>query len=239
MSKIILILVLIVVGLLFWYYMREEWTTAGRGPVTMQPRAVKPFTKLHLDGVFSTIITQDGGPESVRVETNSDLQDKVEIANDGETLNITNKGKWSRSAKMVVYVNVKVLSYLSNETVGKVETQGTIQCQDLVWKSDAVGKTQLKIQADKFTANLNTVGACVIQGTAQYAEISFNSVGKLDASELKADVLHFNGNGVGAAHIYADKEIYINQNGVGKLTYAGPANVKEINNNGIGKITKE
>jgi hypothetical protein len=212
----------------------------GNGNVTIENRTISSFTKLRLDGAFKTIISQDGGPAWVKVETDQNLQQAVKVSNEGGTLEIANKSEFNfnKPTKMVVYVNVKDLSSLSNTSVGKVETKGPIKTDELDLNIDAVGKTSLEIQVRKLTATINSVGVIVLAGSAASANIDNNSVGKLEAYGLKTDTLNIKNNSVGAVEVYAEKEISIDHNGVGSLHYKGPATVKSLTDNGVGKASK-
>jgi hypothetical protein len=211
----------------------------GNGSVTTEDRPVTAFTKLKLDGVFKTIITQDGGASSVKVETDKNMQDAVVVENKGETLTISSKSgmKFNNPTRMIVYVNVKDLSSLSNSSVGSIESKGAIKTPVLDLKTDAVGKTTLHIETDKLTADLNSVGAIDLSGSATNAEITNISVGKLDAYKLKTDILSLKNNAVGAVEIYAEKELSIDHNGVGSVHYKGHARINNINDNGVGKVS--
>jgi hypothetical protein len=195
---------------------------------------------LHLDGAFKTIISQDGGPAWVKVETDQNLQQAVKVSNEGETLEIANKSEinFNKPTKMVVYVNVKELSSLNNASVGKVETKGPIKTDVFDLNIDAVGKTSLEIQVRKLTATINSVGIVALAGSAVTADIDNNSVGKLEAYGLKTDTLNIKNNSVGAVEVYAEKEISIDHNGVGSLHYKGPAAMKNLTDNGVGKASK-
>ena len=212
----------------------------GNGNVTTENRTISTFTKLKLDGVFKTVITQDGGPAWVKVETDQNLQQVITVSNDGETLDIADKSEihFNTPTKMVVHVNVKDISSLINTSVGKVESDGVVKAGDLYLKIDAVGKTDLNIQVQKLTAKVNSVGLIRLSGSAATADIDNNSVGKLEAYDLKADTLNIKNNSVGAVEVYAEKEISIDHNGVGSLHYKGPAAIKSLNDNGVGKASK-
>jgi hypothetical protein len=215
-------------------------TIFGNGNVTSENRTISDFTKLKLDGVFKTVITQDGGPAWVKVETDQNLQQVITVSNYGETLEIGDKSEvhFNTPTKMVVHVNVKDINSLTNTSVGKVESQGVVKAEDLYLKIDAVGKTDLNIQVRKLTAEINSVGLIRLSGSASTADINNNSVGKLEAYDLKADTLNIKNNSVGAVEVYAEKEISIDHNGVGSLHYKGPATLKNLTDNGVGKASK-
>jgi hypothetical protein len=145
--------------------------------------------------------------------------------------------KFNNPTRMIVYVNVKDLSSLSNSSVGSIESKGTIKTPALDLKTDAVGKTTLHIETDKLIADFNSVGAIDLSGSATNADITNNSVGKLDAYKLRTDILSFKNNAVGAAQIYAEKELSIDHNGVGSVHYKGSAKVTKLIDNGVGKVS--
>jgi hypothetical protein len=212
----------------------------GNGNVTTEGRAISGFTKLKLDGVFKTVISQDGGPAWVKVETDQNLQEIIEAVNDGDQLELhIKKGKaYTKSTKMVVYLNVKQLSSLENKSVGSVETQGSIKSPELYLKIAAVGKTTLNIETQKLTAAISSVGVTILAGTAATADIENKSVGKLQAYDLKIDTLNLKNKAVGNVEVYAEKEMNIEHDGVGSVYYRGPATISSLKQNGIGKVSK-
>jgi len=242
MSKLSVIGILLIIALFSVFYFRKynRTTIMGTGNVTKEERAVTGFSKLVLNGVFKTVISQDGGPASVRVETDQNLQKTVEVKNEGETLEISTKEgfNFNNPSKMVVYVNVKDLSSISNKSIGAVESDGTIKATDLYLKDDAVGKMNLSLDVQKLTAVLNAVGTTTLTGSATVADFDNNSVGKLSAEDLKVDTLTIKNNAVGKVEVYAEKEISIDHNGVGTLHYHGPATVTRLKDNGVGKVSK-
>ena len=240
MSKLSVIGIIIIIAVICIFATRKCNRFAGNGTITSENRTVSSFTKLKLDGVCNTIITQDGKEESVTVETDQNLQSMVIVQNNGETLNISTKSfpNFSNATKMVVHVNVKNLTSIVNSSVGSVGNTGTLKTPTLYLKTEAVGKTIRHIETDKLTADLNSVGAIELSGAAINAEIDNNSVGKLDADRLKVDVLNLRNNAVGAVEIYADKELSIDHNGVGAVRYRGPAALKKLTDNGVGKVSK-
>src|SRR3954469_20201497 len=81
----------------------------GSGKVTTEVRKVSPFHKISIKGVFPVVISQDGGPEWVKVEADQNLQDLITIANDSDELVVGSDDNVSirRSKKLMVYINVK------------------------------------------------------------------------------------------------------------------------------------
>lgn len=240
MSKlsIIGILILAIVGYLMFSRVYGHFVLSGT--TTTETRQVRPFTKLKLEGVFRTVITQNGEAESVKIVADKNLQRTVTINNEEETLTIGTKtnSHLAEPSRVVVYVNVKELSELYNSSVGTVENEGALKVPAFDLHTDAVGKTRLNIHTSHLTADLNSVGAIELSGTATAAEISNNSVGKLSAYELHTEVLDLKNDAVGAAEIYASRELTIDHRGVGAVHYKGAAKLKNLNDDGVGKVSK-
>jgi hypothetical protein len=244
MSKLSIIGILIIIVLVFIVVQRKSHLFGSAlmpdGKFVTEAHTVGDFTKLKLNGVFKTIITQDGGPVWVKVETDQNLQQTVEMKNDGDELMIGSKEGFSFSTptKMVVYVNVKDIHSITNKSVGNIESKGTLKTQELYLKNSAVGKTILHIDVQKLTAELDAVGATILTGSATEATLDNSSVGKLAAYDLRTDILSIDNNAVGSVEVDAEKEISINHKGVGSLHYKGAAKVKSLKDDGVGKVTK-
>lgn len=240
MSKLSIIGLIFLAVLGYFIFSRSYSRFILSGTMTTESRSVKPFTKLKLEGVFRTVITQDGGPESVKVVADKNLQKTVTLDSEEETLTIGTKTntRLSEPGRVVVYVNVKELTELYNSSVGAVESKGVLKSESLKLQTEAVGKTTLNIKTGHLTADLNSVGAIELSGSATAAEISNNSVGKLSAYELKTETLDLKNDAVGAAEICASKELTIDHRGVGAVHYKGGAKLKSLNDDGVGKVSK-
>src|SRR6185437_6446891 len=201
--------------------------------------AVKPFKAIQADGVFSIILTQDTR-EYVTVK--GDLPKAFKVSNVGDTLVIADTSVAhisGHSTKTDVYINFKDVNNISISAVGETTCGDTLKVKQLDYTTEGVGSTTLWVNVDTLTASNDGVGKLTIAGKAALGKIEDNGVGALFAKEFKADVLHADVNGVGAAKVYANKELYLNCSGVGGVEYSGPAKVVQSESSGVGKVEKE
>lgn len=212
----------------------------GNGHITKENRPVSTFDKISIEGIFPVELSQTGEPESVKVETDENLQQYIVVKNEGDKLLVKTKDKVSipGSSKLKVYINIKNLRQLDFSSVGSLSTTNTLKLDSLDLVSESVGKLNLDIQADFLRANLNSVGSTTLQGKVREVRINNKSVGTLSAYDLKADTLMIHNTAVGTAEIYADKAFYIRSSAIGTLYYKGPGEVKELSSEGIGKVKK-
>ncbi|MCW5907848.1 MAG: DUF2807 domain-containing protein [Chitinophagales bacterium] len=212
----------------------------GNGKVTTQERKASTFSTLSISGTFPVILSQDGGSEWVKVETDENLQEYIRAYNNGDELiiNMDDKIKIRKSTRMKVYVNVKDLRELNFNSVGNLTTQGNLLLDSVEINSESVGKLSLNITADFMRANLKSVGSTTLKGKVREARINNKSVGSLSAFDLKAQTLMIHNTAIGTAEVYADSVFYIRSSAIGTLHYKGPGEVRELTSEGVGKVEK-
>jgi len=212
----------------------------GDGNVVQETRSVGSFEGIKLEGLVNLILLQ-GNTESLIVETDKNLLPYVMTVIDNNTLAIGNKKDVNikKSTKMNVYVTIKDLRKIESNGVGSVKSQGKLNLNELKIYSSGVGNYVLDLNADKLEANINSVGNLTFTGKVSSVNIDNSGVGNVKAFDLSTDILKIESNGVGNSEVSSEKEIYINLNGMGNVSYKGNAVVKEMNVNGMGKVTKE
>lgn len=211
----------------------------GNGNVVKETRTIDSFNEIVVEGLVSVYLSQ-GSAESVVVETDKNLQPYVVTKLKGSTLTIRNKddAEIEKSTKMNVYVTLKDINKLEINNVGKVESNGSLNLSSLKIDANGVGSTKLDLISNKLNVDFNSVGSLTLTGEITNVLIDHNGVGNIKAEDLSAEILKIDNNGVGNAEVNSSKEIYINLNGIGNVSYKGNAVVKEMNINGMGKVTK-
>ena len=211
----------------------------GNGNVVSEERAISAFTHLSLNGVFNVFINQ-GDNESVKIETDENLQDIIETINKDNKLTIQWKDKVSvkKSTKMNVYVTVNHLDVLGIKGVGNVSTTSALKTETMELSVSGVGNTSLEINSKTLTADLSAVGNIELKGTTDSADIIAEGAGNLNAFDLIVKKLTLKVSGIGNTDVHAEEEINITSSGIGNVSYRGNAVVKNMDASGIGKVVK-
>lgn len=232
--------IIFVAGTIFVLSSCHGYGKRGNGHVTTENREVQPFTKITVEGLFPVEITQTGEAESVKVETDENLQSMIIVKTEGDELVIkTDKhASLSKSTKMKVYINIKSIDELDFKSVGALST-GNLKLDSLSINSESVGKLNLDLTARYLHADLESVGSTVLSGNVYEARINNKSVGGLSAFDLKTKVIMIHNASVGVTEVYADSAFYIRSESVGALYYKGPGQVKELKSEGIGRVQKQ
>ena len=240
MKNILILLVVIVTGLFTLSSCRNHWKS-GNGKVTTEDRPVEAFTSITIEGLFPVEISQTGDKESVKVETDQNLQSQISVKVEGDELIIktVNDETVGKSSKTKIHINIKDLRELDFKSVGSLNTTGTLKLDSLDLNTESVGKLNLDINANFLHANLSSVGSTTLSGKVTEVRINNKSVGSLSAFGLKANTLMIHNTSMGITEVYADSAFYIRSSSVGALYYKGPGVVKELKSEGIGVVQKK
>ena len=212
----------------------------GNGNVTKEQRTVTSFDKVEIaSGPFTVYLTQ-GDIESVEVEFDDNLQQYVEVRNDGSTLvlGVKDKVNIGKTTKNNIFISLKNIDLLSISGVCKVKTTGSLQCANLSINISGVSDGELDVNCDKLDAHISGVGNLELCGNATELNIRQSGVGNFNAQKLMAEKVDVVNSGVGSVSVYASQELSMSNSGVGSITYSGDADIKTIQTSGIGKINK-
>ncbi len=197
---------------------------------------IKSFKAIHADGVFNIYLTQ-GDKEGMVVK--GYYPKDLKVSNVGDTLSIEDTSSSHTnhlSTKTDIYITLTTINYMEISSVGTTKCTDTLKLKNFHFQSEGVGSISLLLNADSVKGSEDGVGSLKLAGKSIFADISDNGVGSLEADNYIVDVLHVNVNGVGAASVYANKEVYMQSSGVGGVRYHGPAKVMQSDADGIGGI---
>lgn len=239
MKKIILFAAIALAGCDITINSSDKSNDGTKLPTDGKTFDVKAFKSIHAVGVFNIVLLQ-GKTQSVVAK--GILPKDLKIWNSADTLKIAdtalthNQVNFHVHLKTDIYITVTDLTSMTSESVGSTKSNDTLHFTNFSFSSEGVGETKLLLSVDTVNIRQEGVGALGLYGVANYATITDNGVGALDADAFKVEILHVDVSGVGAAHVYASKEIYIQSSGVGGLKYYGPAKVMQNESSGIGGV---
>ena len=217
----------------------DKTKVKGNGIVTIEQRAVSSFDKIIVDGTFTVYLSQ-GDTESVEVEIDDNLQQYVEVRNEGRrlVLDIKDHVNFVKTTQNNVYITLKNIELFDVSGVCKVKTTGSLDCDQLAFKVSGVANGECELYCNKLNINLSGVVNLELRGETTELNINQSGVGKFNAMNLIAEKATVVNSGVGSVSVYATQELSLTNSGVGSITYSGDAEIKKLNSSGVGKITK-
>ncbi len=209
----------------------------GNGNVVKKTYSVSSFNRIELNGIYNTIIKQ-GNIESVEIETDENLQSYIKPEVTDKTLQIeqTEEVNFKESTRMNVYITFKSIEKLTNNGVGNLKTDGTVNMNALSVSCNGVGNLELDLNSSTLNLEMSSVGNIELKGAVTQGDFQISGVGNIDAEDMKVEKLRIESSGVGNAKVYVTGEIQPTVNGAGNIKCKGNPTVKNLKQDGIGKF---
>lgn len=210
------------------------------GNVITRDVSIKSFNAIKANGMYELILTQ-GDKESVKVETDDNLQNLIIISNDGNTLVIDEPrvrdhsfkfrgtdGEWGKKQRFKVYVTFKNIKDIDIQTIGNIRSEGSLTFDALEINDQSVGNIDLALTAKKLTITNKGVGSITLNGHADNAVIVNSGVGSFKGQDLVVQTMNINNSGVGHAEVNVVKDLTVKDSFLGKVNNVGAAKTHKM-----------
>ena len=201
------------------------------------------FTELSL-GIPATLYIKQGSNEKVEIDCDDDIYDEIEFEMRGDRLVIKREGKgwnwnsgWRRS-EVDVYVTMRTIEALSVSGSGNMESDGTLNTDDLELAVSGSGDMDLKIESDELETRISGSGSISLSGSAEEADARISGSGRVKAEDLTVKTFDARISGSGSCYITVKEEIEASISGSGSVYYAGDPDRVISNASGSGKVRK-
>lgn len=217
----------------------------GDAGIITQDRNLPSFSKISVGSAINLLITK-GANQSVAVETNADLQDKVITEVRGEKLELSTKGV-NKVDRLNIYVTTPNLDAIEANGASKATMTNEIQADRFYAEASGASKLNLFVKCSEFTgefsgASVSTIvttadnvksevsGASVVtyKGTAINNDMEVSGASKVKALELISDYSDAEISGVSGASITARKRLTAELSGNSTLSYLENDALKRI-----------
>ena len=211
----------------------------GDGNVVAQSRTVDGFSGVDVSGAIEVVVRQDAA-YSVKVETDNNLQEYVEVHNEGGILRIQNRNRFRLlpSRRVIVYVTGPGLTSFSASGACKIKSENKITATSPV-DIDATGASGIHLDINAPSVDVSLTGASSASLKGETKELSISSSGSSDvnAFELLSENTDVDVSGAGNAEVFASVKLEAEGSGASKIRYKGNASVSS-NTSGASSVQK-
>jgi hypothetical protein len=211
----------------------------GNGNIKSETRNVGSFDQIHVSGNIYVYFTQ-GAAQPVRVETDDNLQEFIEVQTSGDILNIKVKDNvdLDPTQDIEVYVSAPAVHRFEASGACHINSDNTITSTETVdiHLSGASGAI-LDVHAPAVDADLS--GACSIELKGETKSLSIDGSGSAEARcfGLMAENVEIDISGAGDVETFASVKLHVEVSGAGSVKYKGnPAVSQSIS--GAGSVSK-
>jgi hypothetical protein len=192
------------------------------------------FSRIEMEGGYSVQI-QQGEVSSISVFTKENLQKRVIVKQNGETLKIKTPNNEVSTQETRLLITISKLNVIKVRGGANIETIGELNLDTIKLDVEGGANIRMDINANILEANSKGGVNMDFRGTVDQFIASTEGAGNIDAGKLEARYVKCRVAGVGNAVVYALEELDATVEGIGKIGYRGSPNVKK-NVNGIGLV---
>ncbi len=202
----------------------------GNGDIVIEERNVTGFSEIEVGGIFTVIIKQ-GDKQSVNLETDSNLTDKIKTEVIGGKLTISSS-EIKNSTKLQVYIEVKNIESIESGGASLVKSEGILKNDKLEFIAGGASQIKMSIETKELKTTVSGSAIVLLEGKADNNEIDVSGIGFLNASKLITNVTSGDISGSGRAKIFANEEVNTVESGSSTLSIVNsPKIVNKLKSN--------
>jgi len=246
MKNILIIILVVVIAFLILDGVSDKFNLAfekitGSGNIITKNIEVSNFQNISLAGSGNIIIEQ-GEDESLIIEAEDNIMDKILVEIKGNTLDIRYKRtfwifSWLKPTKDInYYIKLKDLSGIKISGSGTASAEN-IKTENMDINISGSGKINLNIETQTIKSIVSGSGDFNLSGQAINQEINISGSGKYFAQNLQTQNAIIKISGSGKIEVNAQKKLDINISGSGSVYYLGNPKINQ-KISGSGKIER-
>jgi hypothetical protein len=211
----------------------------GDGKITSQAHTVTDFSSVDVSGAIDVILTEDS-VASVKVETDANLQEYIDIYVEGNTLHIHPEEHTNLDPTKSIKVYVTAAGYNRLEASGacSFQSQTKITSKDVI-SIDMTGASTANLDIKAPRTEIDVSGACSVTIKGETKDFSIDGSGStnIKAFELMAENTNVDMSGAGNAEVFASVKLGASLSGAADVVYKGEGAVI-ANTSGASSVRK-
>ena len=212
---------------------------SGNGHITTQQKNVGSFNNVEVHGAVKVHVRQDSSP-SVKMETDENLMEFLDIFTDGNTLVIrTRRGyRLDPSRDIIAYVAAPVFKNIDVSGACDIIGDGTISGNEpLNMHVSGSGEITMQVSLPKLSTHISGSGSINLKGQATDFSAEVSDSGDVRCFDLLTDNTKLDLSGSSEAEVTANKSLNVEVSGSGTVEYKGNASVSQ-SISGSGSVKK-
>ena len=210
----------------------------GNGNVTTNTVSTADYSAIK--GIGSIDIHLEKGTEgNIRVETDSNLQEYVEIEVEDGALKISTRRNVSLKSKKGIHVYVPFMDIeaISVTGSGDIDSKDTVKEDELKIRVTGSGDVKLAVDTNELEVKITGSGDVMVSGRSKDLEISITGSGDFEGNSLSAETAKAKVSGSGNASVNVSDYLNARVFGSGNINYAGNPDKRDTKVSGSGRIS--
>jgi hypothetical protein len=212
----------------------------GNGHIATKDQNVGSFNSVDVGGAIEVHVKQDA-TQSVKIETDENLVQYIEVYTSGSTLVIHPRQGFNLdpSREIIVYVSAPAYKNIGVSGASRIIGDNALSGNDGL-RLDASGASKVMMELNGGSVGGDVSGASSIDLKGQVSKVDFQASGAshINAYDLVADEAIADLSGASSMEITANKNLKAEASGASHVRYKGNASVNS-NTSGASSVSKE
>jgi len=204
-----------------------------------QNRNVKGFNAIKVSTGIDLYLTM-GNEESVKIVADDDIIDNIKTEVKDGTLHIymkqNNWFNWSGNSSRKAYVTVKELVALDASSGSDVETENTLEGDELKVKASSGSDVKLSLHVKTFSIVTSSGSDAKLSGKVKYLTAEASSGSDINASDLESAFCQARASSGSDISLTVTEEIKAKASSGGDIVYHGNPKSKDIDESSGGDV---
>jgi hypothetical protein len=212
----------------------------GNGNVTTETKTVSDFNSVDVSGALDIYLRQDS-TESVRVEADNNLQQYIEVVQNGDELRIRTKEGFNirPSRKIKIFVSGPIFKRLQATGASSFVGETPINIANQL-SIDLTGASDIELDVTAPSVLVSCTGASTVRMKGEAKDLTLDGSGSTEfkCSGLVSDNVDIDISGASSAEVIANAKLNVKASGACTVKYKGsPATVNQ-SSSGASSISK-
>lgn len=210
-----------------------ETPTLSPDDVTVRTYELPTFTKIKAGGAFNVFISQSE-KQNVRVETDSDNHDKIQLKVKNDFL-IIEGGGIRNARKLNIYVSIPQLNAIEASGASTFKGETALKMDQLMIEASGATNITLEIYTNELNTEISGAADCKLSGTVKHHTCEISGAASLKAYELITEDLSIEASGASDARVNVTGTIERQTSGAGSIKNRANASTNIFSSNSIEK----
>lgn len=237
LNKTAFILLFIFTSLQLSAQRNKSTTILGSGNLITKTVNTKPYHIINVSGSMEVYL-EKGAEGNITVTAEDNVQDRIIVESDGNTLTISMKNNTSlqNTKKIKITVPFESISEIFLRGSATVEGKDMLVGKSISLITKGSGDIKVSVKTDLLNAQLKGSGDTKISGTAKKANFNTTGSGNIKGKDLIADQAEIYISGSGNSSVFVNKSLLGNIKGSGNILYGGNPSINKVKVSGSGRV---
>ncbi len=202
----------------------------GSGNIVTQSRTTENFNSVDVSGAINVYVKQDSAQQTIKVETDDNLQEYIDIHEDNGVLYISQRDNYSLdpSKKIKVYVSATYFKRFNISGASNIYSENKLVSSETL-DIDMSGASEIKldVKAPRINADITGASSVMISGETKDFNVEGSGASDIKSFDLMTENTTLDISGACSAEVFASVKLDVEASGASGIKYKGNAAVNQ------------